>query len=318
LAFILLFTVLGSLNAHPGHGRFARSPQDDAVEPAEEAKEDMVKKTETEMSEASETEMSEKEESEMPQDEVSVMPKNEEHEMPSTEVAEMPKAEVAEMPKAEVAEMTKSEEPEIPKQELSEISEEKMPDIKKETETQQQTIEENEVKDPLPAPVKEMTEEKKVEPIEIKLSDEKMPEYETDEVESEENEVPDTKVKLEVIVPKVVTTTTTTTTTRRTTTTARPEPEDPGLLARLGSILNQGVGNIGGNIISGGSLLAAAASPLWAPLLVGKKRRKRDETNVHLNEIHDPKPLDYVAKMVMSHINQARQNIDKKTSTVSH
>ena len=287
-----------------------RSPQDDAVEPAEEAKEDMVEKTETEMSEASETEMSEKEESEMPQDEVSVMPKNEEHEMPSTEVAEMPKA--------EVAEMTKSEEPEIPKQELSEISEEKMPDIKKETETQQQTIEENEVKDPLPAPVKEMTEEKKVEPIEIKLSDEKMPEYETDEVESEENEVPDTKVKLEVIVPKVVTTTTTTTTTRRTTTTARPEPEDPGLLARLGSILNQGVGNIGGNIISGGSLLAAAASPLWAPLLVGKKRRKRDETNVHLNEIHDPKPLDYVAKMVMSHINQARQNIDKKTSTVSH
>ena len=130
-----------------------------------------------------------------------------------------------------------------------------------------------------------------------------------------ENEVPNTKVKTEEVpepVTRVVITTTTTTTTttrrttRRTTTTTTPQPsQDPGILARIGNILNNGVGNLGGNIISGGSLLAAAASPLWAPLLVGKKRRKRDDPAA--NEIQDHKPINYLAKMILSHLKEARK-----------
>lgn len=87
-------------------------------------------------------------------------------------------------------------------------------------------------------------------------------------------------------------------------------PADPGVLGRLGNFLNSGIGNIGstigGNLISGGSLLAAAASPIWAPLLVGKKRRKRSGEDVKLNEIDDPKSLKYYTKLIMSHIKQAK------------
>lgn len=87
-------------------------------------------------------------------------------------------------------------------------------------------------------------------------------------------------------------------------------PADPGVLGRLGNFLNSGIGNIGstigGNLISGGSLLAAAASPIWAPLLVGKKRRKRSGEDVKLNEIDDPKSLKYYTKLIMSHIKEAK------------
>jgi len=83
-------------------------------------------------------------------------------------------------------------------------------------------------------------------------------------------------------------------------------PSDPGLLGRLGNFLNSGIGNIGGNIISGGSLLAAAASPIWAPLLVGKKRRKRSGEDVKLNEIDQARSLQYYTKLIMSHIKQAK------------
>jgi len=97
----------------------------------------------------------------------------------------------------------------------------------------------------------------------------------------------------------------TTTTTRRTTT-QTPAPE-PGILGRLGNLINNGVGNVfsgaslGSNIISTGSLLAAAASPLWAPLLVGKKRRKRSE-DISLNEIQQT----YNTKLIQSHIKKAK------------
>jgi len=87
-------------------------------------------------------------------------------------------------------------------------------------------------------------------------------------------------------------------------------PSDPGLLGRLGNFLNSGIGNIGssigGNLISGGSLLAAAASPIWAPLLVGKKRRKRSGEDVKLNEIDQTRSLQYYTKVFMSHIKQAK------------
>jgi len=87
-------------------------------------------------------------------------------------------------------------------------------------------------------------------------------------------------------------------------------PSDPGLLGRLGNFLNSGIGNIGssigGNLISGGSLLAAAASPIWAPLLVGKKRRKRSGEDVKLNEIDQARSLQYITKLMMSHIKQAK------------
>lgn len=87
-------------------------------------------------------------------------------------------------------------------------------------------------------------------------------------------------------------------------------PSDPGLLGRLGNFLNSGIGNIGssigGNLISGGSLLAAAASPIWAPLLVGKKRRKRSGEDVKLNEIDQARSLQYYTKLIMSHIKQAK------------
>lgn len=87
-------------------------------------------------------------------------------------------------------------------------------------------------------------------------------------------------------------------------------PSDPGLLGRLGNFLNSGIGNIGssigGNLISGGSLLAAAASPIWAPLLVGKKRRKRSGEDVKLNEIDQTRSLQYNTKLIMSRIKQAK------------
>ena len=107
-------------------------------------------------------------------------------------------------------------------------------------------------------------------------------------------------------------------TTRRTTTQApvtqaatEGTTQSPGIFSRLGNIVNNGVGNIfnaglGSNIISTGSLLAAAASPLWAPLLVGKKRRKRSE-DVSLNEIQQAN-MQYYTKLIMSDIKKAKNN----------
>jgi len=155
---------------------------------------------------------------------------------------------------------------------------------------------------------------------------------EADTVEAvAENEVQDNKVQVKVeeasttttkapirLAPLGVTlrTATTTTTTRTTTTqsptttTKRPEQQvDPGLLARLGNLITGGVNNlaastVGGNLISGGTLLAAAASPLWAPLLVGKKRRKRGAPDVSLNEIDQARSMQYYNKLILSHIKQ--------------
>merc|ERR1712241_1548747 len=108
---------------------------------------------------------------------------------------------------------------------------------------------------------------------------------------------------------------TTTTTTARTTTQA-PAPEQ-GILSRLGNLFSP-VGNaftngagLGSNIISTGSLLAAAASPLWAPLLVGKKRRKRSIEDISLNEIQQANKqsiMQYYTKLIQSHIKQAKDN----------
>jgi len=155
---------------------------------------------------------------------------------------------------------------------------------------------------------------------------------EADTVEAAaENEVQDNKVQVKVeeasttttkapirLAPLGVTlrTATTTTTTRRTTTqsptttTKHPEQQaDPGLLGRLGNFITGGVNNlaastVGGNLISGGTLLAAAASPLWAPLLVGKKRRKRGAPDVSLNEIDQARSMQYYNKLILSHIKQ--------------
>lgn len=146
------------------------------------------------------------------------------------------------------------------------------------------------------------------------------------------NEVQDNKVQVKVeasttttkapkrVAPLGVTLRAATTTTRRTTTTQRPttkrpdQPADPGLLARIGNLISGSVNGlaastVGGNLISGGSLLAAAASPLWAPLLVGKKRRRRgaSETDVSLNEIDQARLMQYYNKPIWSRIKQ-RQN----------
>merc|ERR1711983_74640 len=111
-----------------------------------------------------------------------------------------------------------------------------------------------------------------------------------------------------------LTTTRRTTTTRRPTTTQRttqpppPPPSDPGILGRIGSFFNQGVGNIGSNIISGGTLMAAAAAPLWAPLLVGKKRRKRDILSYSNNEVDvNKRPVEYYAKLIHSNFYEAKK-----------
>jgi len=146
------------------------------------------------------------------------------------------------------------------------------------------------------------------------------------------NEVQDNKVQVKVeasttttkapkrVAPLGVTLRAATTTTRRTTTqrptTKRPEqPADPGLLAQLGNFISGGVNGlaastVGGNLISGGTLLAAAASPLWAPLLVGKKRRRRgtSETDVRLNEIGQARSMEYYNKLILSHLKQSQND----------
>ena len=106
-------------------------------------------------------------------------------------------------------------------------------------------------------------------------------------------------------VAPVTTTTTTRRTTRRTTTQPPPPPRDPGLLARIGNFVNQGVNNIGSNLVSGGALVAAAASPLWIPALVGKKRRKRDVLESNQVDV-DKKPIVWHAKMIHTYLDQAK------------
>jgi len=193
----------------------------------------------------------------------------------------------------------------------------------------------NEVENP--EIIKDMPENTEIE-VKVAVNSEKEGEMMKDEMAEVEDE---NEVEVEAPVEKTTTTTTTTTkapptiaplgvtlrsavtqrrtarpTTRRTTTTARtttqaPAPE-PGFLGRLGNLINSGFGNvfsgagIGSNVISTGSLLAAAASPLWAPLLVGKKRRKRSE-DVRLNEIQQAY-MQYYIKLIMSHIKQAKDN----------
>merc|ERR1712156_1182740 len=99
------------------------------------------------------------------------------------------------------------------------------------------------------------------------------------------------------------------TTTRAPTTEATTKAPEPGLLGRIGNLINNGLGNVlnaglGSNVISTGSLLAAAASPLWAPLLVGKKRRKRSEYD-SLNEIEQAN-MQYYSKLIMSGIQKTK------------
>lgn len=153
-------------------------------------------------------------------------------------------------------------------------------------------------------------EEDKVEVVEDPTENEVSMEKDSKDEMPEVNEVKNDEVVVKQSV--VTTTTTTTTTTRRTTTTTRrPDPPaDPGFLGRIGNFVNQGVGSIGGNIVSGSTLLMAAASPLWAPLLVAGKKRKR-RADVSSNEIHDTKPMHHYVKMIMSHIEQARETYDK-------
>jgi len=69
------------------------------------------------------------------------------------------------------------------------------------------------------------------------------------------------------------TTTTQTTTTQTTTTTTTPTPD---LVGQIVNGLSNGFGRLGSNMLTGAGFAAAAASPLWAPLLIGKKRRRRD------------------------------------------
>lgn len=123
--------------------------------------------------------------------------------------------------------------------------------------------------------------------------------------EEEEESAVDTRADPTPPITTISTTTTTTTTTRRrtnpppppTTTRAPPAPE-PGLLARIGSFVGAGVGNLGSNLVAGGGLFVAAASPLWAPFLLGKKKRRRRDLAVLTNEIPDHKPLEWQAKMI--------------------
>ena len=75
-------------------------------------------------------------------------------------------------------------------------------------------------------------------------------------------------------------------------------------------MINSGVSGIGGNLIQGGALIAAAASPLWAGLLVGKKRKRRSEN--HINEIPDYQPLAWQAKMIRTYIERTRKLYSKQ------
>ena len=74
------------------------------------------------------------------------------------------------------------------------------------------------------------------------------------------------------------TTTSTTTTTRTTTTVATTTPATfvGQLVNGLSDGVRGGIGRLAANVLTGAGFAAAAASPLWAPLLVGKKRRRRD------------------------------------------
>ncbi len=139
-----------------------------------------------------------------------------------------------------------------------------------------------------------------------------------------EDNVVDTETKVDTKAdPPAATTPTTTTTT--TTTTRRPtaapavvtqapqrpqtSAQDQGILARIGSAIGNGVGNLGSNVVAGGTLLVAAASPLWAPFLIGKKRRKRGL--VTSNEITDHKPVEWHAKMVHTMIKEAGKKFEE-------
>ena len=74
---------------------------------------------------------------------------------------------------------------------------------------------------------------------------------------------------------RATTTTTRTTTTQRTTTTAQPSIFGQ-IVNGIGSGLGSGIGRLATNALTGAGFAAAASSPLWAPLLIGKKRRRRE------------------------------------------
>lgn len=86
-----------------------------------------------------------------------------------------------------------------------------------------------------------------------------------------------------VPIPRITITTTTTTapTTQRTTTTTTTPA--PGFINQIVNGISNGLGGgfrrMGTNVLLGAGFAAAAASPLWAPLLVGKKRRRRELMN---------------------------------------
>ena len=72
------------------------------------------------------------------------------------------------------------------------------------------------------------------------------------------------------------------------------------LVGQIVNGLSNGFGRIGSNMLTGAGFAAAAASPLWAPLLIGKKRRRRDLT---INEAEQV-PIDYKIKQFRRDISQ--------------
>ena len=110
--------------------------------------------------------------------------------------------------------------------------------------------------------------------------------------------------KIAQILRTPATTTTTTTTTTRSTTTTRTTTttttQAPDLVGQIVNGLSRGIGRLSSNMLTGAGFAAAAASPLWAPLLIGKKRRRRD---LSTNEVHDTF-IDYKIKSFGSSILQ--------------
>ena len=98
----------------------------------------------------------------------------------------------------------------------------------------------------------------------------------SDEISDVQQNVVSEEVRVAPI-SRTTTTTTTTTTTPTTTTTTQTTTttEEPGIVEQIVNGISNGVGRLATNVFTGAGFAAAAASPLWAPLLVGKKRRRR-------------------------------------------
>lgn len=85
-------------------------------------------------------------------------------------------------------------------------------------------------------------------------------------------------------------TTTRTTTTTTTTTTTQPiqvTTVPPGMLARIGSMVQGSMDNLGSKLVAGSSFLAAAASPILFQLVLGKKKRRKRTLMVDDSKLDD-------------------------------